>query len=109
MRKLAKKKSIDFTKAILKGLKELGAIQTDDFLYNFEINTIAGKLLLKVEEEQKYLYALFARFEEPEKAKQHFLCNPHSGKYNWFLSANVTGKEAAKIALSHIEFVINKK
>ncbi len=106
---VSKKNSAEFTKHLSEGLIKLGAIKTNDKMYNHEVDTIVGKLFMDVKDEHDVCYTLFARFDEPEKAKKHFLSNPNTGKYNWFLSANVSGKEAAAMALSHIEFVINKK
>ncbi len=109
MRNVSKKNSADFNKHLTEGLIKLGAKQSNVLLYNYEVDTFVGKLFLKVEDTQTFGYSLFARFDEPEKAKNHFFSNPNSGKYNWFLSNSVTGKEAAAIALSHIEFILNKK
>lgn len=109
MRNVSKKNSKDFNKHLSEGLIKLGAIKSDDMMYNHEVDTLVGKLFMDIRGEQGVCYTLFARFDEPEKAKKHFCCNQSSGKYNWFLSNNVKGKEAAELALSHIAFVINKK
>lgn len=97
-----------FVKEVTEGLLKLGAKISTDFMYQYEIETVAGKLWITFKD-QSYLYSMFARFENPEIASKKFLCNQNSGKYNWFLSGGQSGKDAAALALSHIEHTLKKK
>jgi hypothetical protein len=104
MRAISKKKNNEFVDAVCKGLLELGANKVKDQIDSFrafELETIVGKLIINVVIDNYACFTVFSRFEDVEKAKQKFTCNPHSGKYNVHIGASgdMTGKKAAEIAL----------
>ena len=104
------KKQNNFVEAIKKGLLDMGAtIVKQEFRdTQFVLNTIAGKLNITLYGSQKFLYTVYSRFEEVDKAKGKFNCNPYSGKYNVHLSAKGnTEKYAIADALQHFECTLN--
>lgn len=100
------KKQNLFVEGVKKGLLEMGAtiVKTELRDTEFVLNTVAGKLNIKLYGSQTFLYTVYSRFEEVERAKVKFNCNPYSGKYNAHLSAKGnTSKYAIEDALSHFE------
>lgn len=87
IKKITKKQSKEFNEKFIKGILELGAIKIDLQLYNtstnFELNTVAGRLEIHLPLEQRYCFTVFSCFDEADKAKLKFSCNPYSGKYNY--------------------------
>ncbi len=85
-KKITVKQAKEFNDKFCKGLIELGAKSiepmTDSFI-SFEIPTIVGKLSINVPIQQTYCFMIFSRFEDVDKAKLKFDCNPFSGKYNF--------------------------
>ena len=86
------KKQNAFVTAVTKGLLEMGAVlqpTNENMLSNkqFKLDTIAGVLNITLYNSQTFLYTVYSRFEDVEKAKDKFNCNPYSGKYNTHLSA----------------------
>jgi hypothetical protein len=106
---ITKKKQEDFVTAVRKGLLEMGAeiVKGNNISFDntqFVLNTIAGKLHITLYHSQKFLYTVYSRFENVDKAKSKFNCNPHSGKYNIHLTAKGnTAKYAIEDALMHFE------
>jgi hypothetical protein len=78
-------KSEKFNKAIKKIVEDKGAKKISH--NKWEIDTKHGKLNISLHEPEKRqkLFSVFTRFEEPERAKQHTHCNPHSGKWNFHI------------------------
>jgi len=103
------KKQNAFNTAVEKGLLEMGAVlqPIDENKFTckeFKLDTIAGVLNITLYKGQKFLYTVYSRFEDVEKAKGKFNCNPYSGKYNAHLSAKGnTAKYAIEDALMHFE------
>lgn len=59
-------------------------LQENEGYYNYYIeNNNLGKLLIKKDNNTERLLTIFTRFENPEKAKEYFLCNLYSGKHNF--------------------------
>jgi hypothetical protein len=75
-------KSEKFNKAIKKIVEDKGA---KNISHNkWEIDTKHGKLSIKLHEpEKRKLFSVFTEFSEPDKAKEHTDCNPHTGKWNF--------------------------
>lgn len=44
-------------------------------------------------------FSLFGRFENPEKAKHKFDCNPYTGKMNLFIPLSVSAEHSANEAI----------
>jgi len=109
------KKQSKFVEGVKKGLLEMGAVivkGNESISFGntqFVLDTIAGKLNVTLYNSQKFLYTVYSRFEEVDKAKGKFNCNPHSGKYNAHLSAKGnTEKYAIEAALIHFECTLTK-
>lgn len=85
-KKITAKQAKEFNDKFTKGILELGAVQTKPVtssFVSFELNTIVGRLELNLPINQTYFFTVFSCFEDVEKAKLKFDCNPHSGKYNF--------------------------
>jgi hypothetical protein len=50
-----------------------------------ELDTVAGKLNISIPVKQSTIFSVFGRFEDVDKAKTVFDCNPYSGKFNVFM------------------------
>lgn len=48
----------------------------------YEVDTNYGLLTLTIPDEQTYCYTIFQRFDEVDRAKKKFACNPYTGKFN---------------------------
>ena len=91
MKNICKSKNKKFVDKVCKGLIEMGAnqIKSEFPTYNiFKLETVAGKLVIKVEVENVHCYTVFSKFEDVERAKEKFDCNPYTGKYNVHLGNN---------------------
>ena len=104
------KKQQSFVDSVKAGLLEMGSIivkGNESISFDntqFVLDTIAGKLNITLYNSQKFLYTVYSKFENVDKAKVKFNCNPHSGKYNVHLSAwGNTSKYAIEDALMHFE------
>jgi len=103
------KKQESFNKSVIDGLVELGAViqPTDERMLRntqLKLDTIAGVLNITIFHTQRFLYSVYSKFEDVEKAKKLFNCNPHSGKYNFNASAKGnTAKYAIEGAMMHFE------
>jgi len=105
---ITKKQQDEFVAGVTKGLVDMGAViqPTDERMLSntqFKLKTIAGNLLITLYHHQKFLFTVYSRFEEPEKAKGKFYCNPHSGKYNFNKVNNCSMKQVIEFALMHFE------
>ena len=103
----------EFVKGITDGLVKIGAeIQPTDerMLSNtqFKLNTSVGVLNITLFHHQKFIFTVYAQFEDVERAKQKFNCNPHSGKYNVHIgkTKGMTGKKAVDITLDSFEMTL---
>jgi len=93
MKKITKKQSKVFVEGVCKGLLKIGAKKVEDIIptfRSFELDTIVGKLTINVDTDNVYCFTIFSRFENVEKAKEKFDCNPFSGKYNFHETKNET-------------------
>ena len=73
-------------KAVNQMAKELDA--TDGNLgYTFKIKTKVGNYIFRAfhepDEKRVKIYSIVGRFEDVDRAKEMFDCNPHSGKHNF--------------------------
>lgn len=105
MKKITKANAKKFTNTICEKLKELGAVSLGKVFDSneFSLDTIAGKMSITVREEHSYTYSVFCKFEEPQRAKEKFNCNPHSGKYNFHVGGDLNVDKAIELALMHVE------
>jgi hypothetical protein len=63
-----------------------------------------GELNIRVNEDSQYCFTVFCRFEDVERAKQKFNCNPYSGKYNLHQSTEgLTVDEAVEYVVIHLK------
>jgi len=55
--------------------------------YDWQINTRLGVFLFSIhhksDEKRVKVYSIFGRFDEENKAREEFDCNPYNGKYNF--------------------------
>jgi len=109
--------SKEFFDKVTKAIIALGAVPTEgESSYQWVLETIAGKLDVKVDPDSKHCFSVFTRFKDVEAAKQKFDCNPFSGKYNMMVGAENVGKEApiftvdmaVEIAVNHLEMTTSK-
>ena len=106
-----------FNQEVINGLVEMGAVKqpTDESMLQntqFKLETIAGTLLITLYHHQKFLFTVYSMFEEPERAKGKFNCNPYSGKYNFHMSVE-RGKrtidDVIELALMHFECTLKNE
>ena len=86
MKTITKNQNKAFVEGVCKGLIEIGAKKVDDYISTFrtfELDTIVGKLTINVSTDSVHCYSVFSRFDDVDKAKEKFDCNPYSGKYNF--------------------------
>jgi len=84
MKKISKSNSEKFNKQVRELIKKYRAIENESYkMYQYQLQTKYGILNVSVHDDQSFIYSIFTRFDEPEKAKEKFSCNPHSGKYNF--------------------------
>ena len=90
-----KAQSKEFFDKVTEAIVKLGAVSTgNEFGYQWVLETIAGKLDVKVDPDSKHCFSVFTKFQDVEAAKQKFDCNPFSGKFNMMVGAGNVGKEA---------------
>lgn len=94
-----------FNKKITKALLEMGATITSekDYVTEFVLSTIVGKLSIQLFPDHKHVYSIFSRFENVKEAKEKFDCNPYSGKYNFLVSDRLDINEVIEGATFHFE------
>ena len=107
---ISKSKNKEFVEGVTKGLLELGAKQIGngllvDIYKTFELDTIVGKLNINLSIDNRVIFSVFSRFENVDLAKEKFVCNPYSGKYNVHigLQPEITVEQYVDIALSAFE------
>jgi hypothetical protein len=112
MREITKKQNKEFNDKFTELALEMGAKQkTVPELYPFyvfELDTRVGILEINLPKVQHTCYAVFSCFKLPALAVQQFSCNPHSGKYNTFLSKIETAKKTAEIAANFFKLTLPK-
>ena len=113
MKTITEKQSQAFAEKLCKALLEVGAIKVKDRIdsrKDFEIETTVGNLEIHVDTDNTYSYTMFARFDEVDRAKEKFNCNPYSGKYNTHVSndAGITPSKAVEICMTAINRTLNK-
>jgi len=105
-----------FVAGIIKGLTEMGAVKqpTNSHMFNntqFKLETIAGNLDITLYHSQKFMFTVYSKFENVDKAKDKFNCNPYSGKYNFHRSKSklLSMEQMIELALMHFECTQSKK
>jgi|AntRauTorcE11897_2_1112592.scaffolds.fasta_scaffold01459_2 hypothetical protein len=106
---ITKKAQDKFLEGVTKGLLEMGAeAQPQDknmFSHKaFKLDTIVGELSITIYTTQRFLFSIYAKFENVNEAKSKFNCNPHSGKFNFnavYRNGNVS--KPVEEALMHFE------
>lgn len=87
MRTIKKELRQYFVDAVYFLLEDIGAnhITKEYDTDKYELETQCGKLMLSLRGELDHVHilSLYAKFEEPERAKKHVVCNPYSGKWNF--------------------------
>jgi len=87
MKRITKKQSNAFVTDAVATLIEMGGIRSEDnraksSYVELSLETLVGKLNIKIEKENVYTFTIFSRFVDVQKAKFLVDCNPYSGKYN---------------------------
>ena len=104
-----------FVDGVTKGLIELGAIiqPVNALMFSsteFKLNTIVGVLNITLFHSQTFLFTVYSQFENVDKAKDKFNCNPHSGKYNFHRSMDkLSIEQVIEFALMHFECTLPKE
>ena len=82
--KMTKKEMADFNGQVKAFLLAEGATVRPDTgaMFDFELNTIVGKLRLFLYDGDSGYMTVFGRFDDIEAAKKLCDINPHSGKWN---------------------------
>lgn len=111
---ISNKMSKDFVNGLTNGLLTIGAkiIESkNDCMKEFELDTVVGKLNISIPVEQSTVFSVFSRFENVERAKEKFDCNPHSGKYNVYIGIvpEMTAEIAVNIVLSIFKCTTQEK
>lgn len=95
MKNITKKQHLAFHKEITTFLQKVGAKPNDSFnptsMDRFTLDTKAGILHIALRDEAQYIYSIFTRFEDVEKAKKLGLLglNTNTGKNNFHNSARI--------------------
>jgi hypothetical protein len=113
MKTITQKQSQAFVDKLCKALIEVGAKKVKDRIdshKDFELETNVGNLEIHVDTDNVHCYTMFARFDDVEKAKDKFPCNPHSGKYNTHVgkTAGITPDKAVEICMIAINITLKK-
>jgi hypothetical protein len=84
MKKITKKQGAKFVEGAKRILSFIPNKQVDCYegSSKYEVETQYGLLTITIPDEQSYCYTIFQRFDDVEKAKTRFACNPYSGKFN---------------------------
>lgn len=103
-----------FVEGVKQGLTDIGAtLQTENNfnkdVFEFKLDTIVGNLDITLRKDQSHLFMVFARFDNVDKARQKFDCNPNSGKYNFSSVFAFTIEKEIEIALMHFECTLPKE
>jgi len=106
-----------FVAEVTAGLLEMGAVKQpkNELSFDnteFKLETLAGTLLITLYRNQNFLFTVYSRFEDVNKAKDKFNCNPHSGKYNFHRSKDKslpTMEKVIESALMHFECTLQKE
>lgn len=77
----------------------------DEKRFEYLISTKHGDLNISFRNEKSSLFTLFTRFEQPELARVHLNCNPHSGKWNFHFGDFKNKKEHAAEEISVVEHI----
>lgn len=115
MKNITKKEAKEFVAGVTKGLLEIGAvIQPKGMGFpntEFKLDTIVGLLTITLYHEQDIVYTVFSRFEDVDKAKHKFDCNPYSGKYNFHRSKSelFSMEQMIEFALMKFEATLPKE
>lgn len=104
-------KSERFKNIIEKWLSD-NAVKTKN-LYHWELETKAGKLLIRVDKPKPRakVLSVFTRFDDHEKAfpLTYGESNPHSGKWNFhYTSKGFTADRLANCVINYLELVRNE-
>lgn len=112
MKQITTKKSDKFVKEFTKLILEIGAKVIDvnpNYPYHeFELDTQVGLLTISLPKEQSICYTVFSRFKEAGRASKEFACNPHSGKYNSFISNDLMPEKAAEVSVVTFKLTLPK-
>jgi hypothetical protein len=111
---ITKKQQDEFVAGVTKGLVDMGAViqPTDERMFSntqFKLETTAGTLLITLYHRQEFLFTVYSRFEDPNKSKGKFICNPYSGKYNFNKVNNCPMEQIIEFALMHFECTLKKE
>lgn len=112
---ITKKAQDKFVEGVSKGLIDMGAetLPKDEREFDnrkFVLNTVSGKLKIIIYTTQRFLFTVYAAFENVEDAKEKFNCNPHSGKYNIHSEyRNGNFNEPIAQTLAHFECTLPKQ
>jgi hypothetical protein len=113
MKTITPKQSQAFVDKLCKALIEVGAKKVKDRIdsrKDFQLETTVGNLEIHVDTDNVYCYTMFARFDDVDKAKKKFTCNPHSGKCNTHVGKEVgiTPEKAVEICMIAINQTLKK-
>jgi hypothetical protein len=113
MKDITPKQNKEFKDRFIKLVKEFGARELPESLHssfvNFELDTRVGLLTIHLPKEQSSCYAVFSMFQDAGIASKEFDCNPHSGKYNMFLSKTaLSPSKMAEVAASTFKLTLPK-
>ena len=75
--------------------------------YTATIETRVGRLCLFWDNDQSKLYHIHTRFDNVKLATRSFInCNPHSGKWNHYITKPYNPRKAAQAMLTTLEGVL---
>jgi len=113
---ITKKNQEAFVEGVTKGLLEIGAViqPTNPNMFNnteFKLDTIVGVLNITLYHSQTMMFTVYSKFEDPNKAKEKFDCNPYSGKYNFHRSKSklFSMEQMIEFALMKFEATLPKE
>ena len=104
-----------FVEGVTKGLVDMGAdiLPTDEMSFDqkaFVLETSVGRMRITLYTTQRFLFTVYARFEDVAKARDKFNCNPNSGKYNFHaVYRNGNFNETIAQELDHFECTLPKQ
>lgn len=106
-----KKEGKEFKQRMDKFIQDLGGVPTGKKspYYEYILDTIAGELEIRVDEDAQHCFSMFCKFKDVARAKLKFDCNPFSGKYNAMIGASkgMTVDKAVEICEMALECTLN--
>jgi len=103
-KRIKKSESTKFVKELSTYIKSIGGVirVENDYPLIFDLNTIAGNLVITLYDDNLHTFTMFTKFDNPDRAKKIVSCNSFSGKFNLHLGV-IDVDIAIEAAKKHLE------